>query len=89
MKLFHGYSARRGNHVSAAARELGAASKKSEVVGPVNGSPANSKLISYPGHECQVVSDCQWLGVRKKAFQTICRKSTALTVERDGRLIDR
>lgn len=69
LEIFHGYSAGRGKHVSAAAHELGAAFEKSEVVLPVNGSPAISNLDSHRGHQCQVVSDCQWLGVGKKAFQ--------------------
>lgn len=81
LKIFHGYSARRGNHVSAAARELGAASEKSEVVVSVNGSPANSNLNSYRGHQCQVVSDCQWLGVGKKAFQDHLQKKHGIDSE--------
>lgn len=74
LEIFHEYSARRGQHVSDAARELGAASEKSEVIVPANGSRANSHLDSYQGHQCQVVSDCQWLGVGKKAFQDHLQK---------------
>lgn len=74
LEIFHGYSARRGKHVSAAARELGAASARSGVKVPVNGSPANSNLNSYRGHQCQVVIDCQCLGVGRKAFRDHLQK---------------
>lgn len=33
-----------------------------------------SNLDSYLGHHCQVVSDCQWLGVGKKVFQDHLQK---------------
>lgn len=88
LQTFHRYSARRGKHVSAATHELGAAPEKSEIVVPVNGLPTNSHLNTCWGHQCQVVSDFHLLGVGKKVFQEHCRKSTALIVERDWRLIN-
>lgn len=87
LNIFHGCSSKRGNHISATARELGAAFKKSDAVVHMNGSATIFGLKLHQGHDCQVASDCQWLGVGKKAFRSICRKSTASTVKRDGHLI--
>lgn len=74
LSIFHGYSSRRGNHVSAAARELGAAVEKSDALTPMNGLPPISNLKLHQGHECHVANDCQWLGVGKKAFQEHLQK---------------
>lgn len=74
LNIFHGCSSKRGNHISATARELGAAFKKSDAVVHMNGSATIFGLKLHQGHECQVASDCQWLGVGKKAFQEHLQK---------------
>ena len=74
LNIFHGYSSKRGNRISATARELGTAFEKSDAVVPMNGSARISDLKLHQGHECQVASDCQWLGVGEKAFQEHLQK---------------